>query len=1125
MSAELPKVPPRPSRTQERASDPVMDAPIIPPRPQRRNERSVSPMRGEYTRSPLNDMPANAPSANGKIYNHRNLSAQDLPPRPPSVNLPSIGQEGSEYANLQEEEQAAAEQHRNISPDLPMHAPTASVPQSTAKSRIQTVTRTDSNQAASHGIGSPGAGIHPLRAKASFNRSNLSLSQEPTEEDEHGIPEIGIQVPMLKFAGDVQAPTPAPSKSGTPSISFNDATPRNHHRKRSSRQEFHGPPGSYGLHGHRHDPKDQFEKAWYAKHPEELVKEHRPYDPGHAPGDWALSSDDLNKLVHQNSGRGLGMGSSPAAIGTPDESIGFMASEAYTSRMNSPKPLSGLSKRPSSGAQPAIESPLSKESFGQKELALNDNALESEVEDETIHIDPPAHRHSKIHGGGYDPPTVDLGPEGGNTSERGGWVIENGDGMPILASDEVAKNNPEAVYWQPAVSPQKERKGNDYYDAYASDSSATGPSRRRSGEKLRTSSGGDLARFKSREAQPSGAGTPLEEIEEYEPLFPDDDDKPQPPLTVADKLKRPDLARHHFPSQDIWEDVPESLQYETEVSGPQEPEDLTTSATFEHPDKEQARKEGNNPEDRADFLTQEAKRMAKTGFKPGVAEDMARPSYKNRFPSRDVWEDSPDSLQLETTVDTPQMEDEDETGPADIKSPIVPQRPARSSKLSEVSTAVPEETTKPQIPARPAGHQAPVIPERPKPQVPARPARGETAQTQDSASTERAVSPPAVKAKPAVPARPAGNKFAALKAGFLENLNARLGSGPPAPPKHEEPAEAPVEEKAPLADARKGRARGPARRKPAAEAAAAAPAVTSSSASTLSIGTTFTIFQINDQGNLSVPADQLSPALAKGAQEMETVAAANTDGAAPAFSASASTSIPEDEKTALSGLPAQAIGHIGDTPDPKLSQATMERASAIQSEFEAALADSEKHGEQPVDSQTDIIPHMNDRTSEVPIPGQTALPEPRELQETQGDVEKSEKTTSASKSEGTTTTKKSEESLVSKIGQTVNNAVDYVSESVAETVQGNSTSTGQETSESKEVTEQEAKPQMTDTSVQTGQQDITIRSPTGEEEKMTLHLGGRAAKEGNVVVKNGEEIVGDMDEKRRTATTTFGHGM
>ncbi|KAG9629911.1 hypothetical protein KCV04_g10486, partial [Aureobasidium melanogenum] len=451
------------------------------------------------------------------------------------------------------------------------------------------------------------------------------------------------------------------------------------------------------------------------------------------------------------------------------------------------------------------------------------------------------------------------------------------------------------------------------------------------------------------------------------------------------------------------------------------------------------------------------------------------------------------------------------SSPADIKSPVIPPRPARSSKLSEVSTPEPEESTKPQVPAKPAGHQAPVIPERPKPQVPARPARSENTQPQDGASTDRAVSPSAVKAKPAVPARPGGNKFAALKAGFLENLNARLGSGPQAPPKHEEPTEAPAEEKAPLADARKGRARGPARRKPAAESAAAPAAA--SGASTLSIGTTFTIFQINDQGDLSVPIEQLSPSLAKGAQEMEKAAAANTEGAAPA----SSSSVADNEKTVLSGLPAQAIGHVGDTPDPKLSQPTMERASAIQSEFEAALADSEKHGEQPADGETDVVPSIPDRSSEVPIPGQTATQDTRSPEGLKGDVEKTEHTATASESADTNTADDSGEGLVSKIGQSVNNAVNYVTESVSETVQGATTS------ESKEPTEQESKPQMTDTSVQTGQQDITIRSPTGEEESMTLHLGGRAPKEGNVVVKDGQEIVSDMDEKHRSATV--GHGM
>jgi hypothetical protein len=62
-----------------------------------------------------------------------------------------------------------------------------------------------------------------------------------------------------------------------------------------------------------------------------------------------------------------------------------------------------------------------------------------------------------------------------------------------------------------------------------------------------------------------------------------------------------------------------------------------------------------------------------------------------------------------------------------------------------------------------------------------------------------------------------GSKIAALQGGFMSDLNKRLQLGPQAP-KKEEPAPEEVEEvkeKAPLVDARKGRARGPARRAPA----------------------------------------------------------------------------------------------------------------------------------------------------------------------------------------------------------------------------------------------------------------------------------------------------------------------
>lgn len=323
------------------------DVPKIPPRPARKFDRS--PSREAYTRSPLNEPPTSM--SNGKFYTHNNnLSASDLPGRPPSVNLPSIGHEGDEYANFDQMPAEALtkttsnqlgqeEQTRNVAADLPMHAPKASVPPIQAKQRIQTVTRTDSSQAAAAGIGSahleddqnvgsqplsrqtsntsnhrrvPSSDLHPLRMKASFNQSGTSIPgstprpvsvHEPDHEE--GIPHIGMHVPMYPNAGDVQAPSPNPYASQhTPGIGFfNDGSTRAHHRKRSSRQEF-GPPGSYGMHGHGMESKDQFEQAWRQRHPEEAARDEgglllpRP--------ETALSSEDLNRLVRNNIDAGMG---------------------------------------------------------------------------------------------------------------------------------------------------------------------------------------------------------------------------------------------------------------------------------------------------------------------------------------------------------------------------------------------------------------------------------------------------------------------------------------------------------------------------------------------------------------------------------------------------------------------------------------------------------------------------------------------------------------------------------------------------------------------------------------------------------------------------------------------------
>jgi hypothetical protein len=188
------------------------------------------------------------------------------------------------------------------------------VPASTAKSRIQTVTRTDSSQAEAAGFGK----LAP-EDKAPGSRStrpSSSLGSRPSsmynEKDEAGIPEIGVQVPMFRNAGDVQAPSPAPSaQQGSSGVGFHNKTGARHHgRTKSGREIFHGPPGSYGLHGHGKISQDDFEKKWYEKHPDDFQREKAgEYGPHIQENrkDYHWRSENLEQLVHGPGGIGLSM--------------------------------------------------------------------------------------------------------------------------------------------------------------------------------------------------------------------------------------------------------------------------------------------------------------------------------------------------------------------------------------------------------------------------------------------------------------------------------------------------------------------------------------------------------------------------------------------------------------------------------------------------------------------------------------------------------------------------------------------------------------------------------------------------------------------------------------------------
>lgn len=518
-----------------------------------------------------------------------------------------------------------------------------------------------------------------------------------------------------------------------------------------------------------------------------------------------------------------------------------MATDLFATRSQQNTP-NYLAKTLTNSSQPAAESPLRKTSFpadgsipaevrrGRLSVSSrteDHDAMDSEQEHE-VHIEP-YRRYNKITGGeeSMNETSEVIGDEDGD------FLHEHGYSVPILAADEVAKEVG-VEYLQPAVSPKQERRGSAYELEIPGGDLTPGsrPSSRPTSMHGLHSAPASLHRFISHHDERESIHTPLEDVEEYEPLFPEEDDQKRP-VSHAERFKqRPSALKQRFPSQDIWEDTPSSALYSATVSTPDLPSQAEKPATFETPEQEAARKEELSEEERKKLIPKE-ERLAKSVFAPHLRDDMpTRPGMVPRFPSSDIWEDSPESHHLVTTVNTPPVAEAEpeSTTEAQVK-PSIPQRPVKSRLGEGASTA----QVAPSVPARPQKTSAatsptelkkvPSIPDRPKPQIPARPAKktsgdgltktasGESAVSIDSEK----ISPPIAKVKPQVPARPgAGSKIANLRGNFMNDLNQKLGLGPP---KEKEP-EPVVEEAQPLEDARKSRARGPQRRAPAAKSAA-----------------------------------------------------------------------------------------------------------------------------------------------------------------------------------------------------------------------------------------------------------------------------------------------------------------
>ncbi|ROT36661.1 hypothetical protein SODALDRAFT_325961 [Sodiomyces alkalinus F11] len=825
--SQPPAVPPRPSGSQDRANA-TDSIPKMPPRLSKRFDRSVSPNYDRFAPSPLNETLLAPKSPRATRLGVNNLADQnsDEPiKRPGSVTMPSLGEEGAEYAAVQDEliapsspppdsaSVSSPEQTRTIAQDLHLHAPKPSFPAQTAKKRVQAVTRTDSDKAASFGIGRPSSEELPaIRGSFKKKRSTMSQTSEPEsvfDDEEQGIPEIGQRVPMNPDLGDVQAPSPAPHSSSTDGVRSH--TPRAHTRKHSARGFSSLPPGSYGLHGHgAPEPTDKLQKAWYEKNPASFKKESARslHD---RQTDYALSSTDLNKLVRET--RDFALGTSAAFTGTPTEEVGYQASDEYTQRIAS-RPGSSQPKSPELRR---IESPRR-----DSPASVPESPNQQDDSEDVIHVDA-----SQDHTAYYSKHAGDD-----NVADP-----EDTYNAPILAPDEVAKD-PGHYNWQPAVPPERRPSAFDEEDAVRTPSRPI--SLHRGSSQLELNS------------------TPLEDVEEYEPLFPEDEEV----------KKKEDAAntwkpRHKFPSKDVWEDAPESVNATAVVSTPELLEEApkpkikigedraeTPAQAFARRQEALAEKESRESEN---FLRRTSAPIHHDPIQRLKAQ-ATRPSAPNRFPSRDIWEDAPESSLYQTTVNTPE-EASQETEEAreaqetqETDAPAKPQIPARPQRR-------PTPGEKPALPERPRPRQTPSdervkpsVTDKPKPQIPARPTRtlpsGVDSKEQDSLP----------KPKPAIPARPVGSKIQALQAGFMSDLNKRLQLGPQLPTKKDEPPAADMieeKEKAPLVDARKGRARGPQRRLPASKSPA--PAATAAPAAlTLSLSAIQTSWSIGDDGTLEV---------------------------------------------------------------------------------------------------------------------------------------------------------------------------------------------------------------------------------------------------------------------------------
>lgn len=606
-----------------------------------------------------------------------------------------------------------------------------------------------------------------------------------------------------------------------------------------------------------------------------------------------MSSTDLNAVVAPSSSS---MGVSENECGVPDEEVGYLASDEYSkalSRSHSPIQTRDSSRLSVSG--------------GRDDACVDRPAAEHD-DDAVIHLEDPV----------YGPGLFRRG-NSSHVASRAESVIDEDveEAEParysILAEDEVLKRQQgqymQAAVYTPSYTPRhhRSRPPSSMMNHPRDDE---GASLELTTDFTATTNNNDNDNGGSQGQSRDSHRTPYDDLspadEDAKPLFPEsDDEKEKEDGTVAgaDRLKRPSIHEHRFPSQDVWEEAPDHSQLEATIEGPP-PTSTTETPTIAEEDRDgdhdepveddeaevdaegevsetadnkpklryiqgqphQHYEPGDEQEDerkqkdaarkatdyRLDLqdLPQDddrLQRLHKNGSGEAACEaaHTGRRGSRKKFPSNDIWEDVPPSLDLKEELEPSDQHPETEQATATTGAVSEPGAPTEGSTAiaaaAAAAAAKPSPPARPSVPARPLRGREwppatipeqpepapaspdkktpPSIPERPKPNVPARPAKLAARTASEEKAAAAAAAGPEPKPKPPVPPR-IGDKMAALSPGFLGNLEStlRLG-GPPvkrdgnkaAAGGHE--GERPAKEE-PLHDVRKSRTRGPRGRRP-----------------------------------------------------------------------------------------------------------------------------------------------------------------------------------------------------------------------------------------------------------------------------------------------------------------------